>query len=425
MLSLVKTQILDSFEKGPVRRSLFSNGAVSLFHQFEGMESCCVNLYFLAGSYFEQAPYHGIAHVLEHMLFRSERSQSILKEVEALGAHINAYTYKEYVCFELECAAHDLDKYLGKFLSLFFRAEFTSKDLALEKKVILQELREDKDDHETQAIEYIYKKNFDERLGHSVGGDMKRVRSFSVNDLNAYYRRFFRPERMILSVVSGSSGDNVENALLDQMKQRKDWSTRSKEVFRLRGKKKYCRLNHVRTRLVRSMESSLMVYSFDATSLGHKDYYTFLILDEFLFGGMSSVMFQELREKNAYVYGLSSALNAYTDAGNYLMIFQSQKKDEAKLKSKVESLLEKVALRQIDEITLSNIKDRIIKSWKLSFDDMLERNEYLAEFEMRARNDFSLQTQIKELLGIKSDDVQKVLKKIMTRPYSLVLMGKK
>ena len=117
MTKIKSTEINKTFEKGPVRRSLFSNGAVSLFHQFKGMESACANLYILAGSIFESPEEHGIAHVIEHMLFKEEKTNSVVREMEKEGAQINAYTYKEYVCFELECASTKLESFLPKFLS--------------------------------------------------------------------------------------------------------------------------------------------------------------------------------------------------------------------------------------------------------------------------------------------------------------------
>ncbi len=118
-VTLKETQILKSFEKGPVRRSLFDNGAVSLYHHFKGMESACANLYFLAGSIFESESEEGIAHVIEHMLFKDEGSNDLVKELEREGAQVNAYTYKEYVCFELDCPSELLPRFLPKFLSLF------------------------------------------------------------------------------------------------------------------------------------------------------------------------------------------------------------------------------------------------------------------------------------------------------------------
>ncbi|MEX0797984.1 MAG: pitrilysin family protein [Bacteriovoracaceae bacterium] len=423
MTKLKSSQIIKSFEKGPVRRSLFSNGAVSLFHQFKGMESACVNLYFLAGSVFEKKGQHGIAHVIEHMLFKEERAGSLVQEMESKGAQINAYTYKEYVCFELDCAADSLDEFLPKFLSLFLNPVFNSKDLALEKKVILQELREDKDDHETEGLEYLYKKNFNEALGHPIGGAIGNVKSFRVKDLETFYKKFYRPERMILSVVGGKKFDSLEKIYMDEFAKAGQKERQQIKPFRLEKKERFSKLKHASAKLKRPMESSIVFYAFDGASIFHPDYYNYLALDEYLLGGMSSKLFMELREKNAYVYGLGSAINTYAACGSYIMIFHTLKKNVGKLRDKVDEALEELAQKGPPAKDIEAIKKRLAQAWSLGFDDMLERNEYLAEMEMLNFSDFSLAGQIQRLNHVSAESVQALVKKIFKSKYSLLIMN--
>lgn len=419
MSKLVSTKTTTTFEKGPVRRSLFRNGAVSLFHQFKGMESACANLYFLAGSIFEGPKQEGIAHVIEHMLFKEESSNNLVQEMEKDGAQINAYTYKEYVCFELECAGVLLPKFLPKFLSLFLSPVFNSKDLALEKKVILQELREDKDDHETEGIEYLYKKNFDRALGHSIGGSIGNVKSFTVKDLQKFYKKYYRPERMVLSVVSGKRFDSLERIVSEAFKD----DQRSAPPQRLKSLERFSKLNHVQTKLKRSMESSILYYSFDGVSVFHQDYYNFLILDEFLLGGMSSKLFVELREKRAYVYGLGSALNAYAKQGSYMMIFHALKKNIPKVRELVDEVLQEISEKGFDPQEIEAIKKRLMLGWRLGFDDMLERNEYIAEIEMLGEGDFGLTRQEAKLALVTPLSLKKLVRKIISNEYSSLVVS--
>ena len=418
MTKIKSTEINKTFEKGPVRRSLFSNGAVSLFHQFKGMESACANLYILAGSIFESPEEHGIAHVIEHMLFKEEKTNSVVREMEKEGAQINAYTYKEYVCFELECASTKLESFLPKFLSLFLNPVFNKKDLALEKKVILQELREDKDDHETEGLEYIYKKNFNAALGHSIGGSIKNVNSFTPKDLEQFYKKYYTPNRMVLSVVSGKKFERLEEIFCSQFS-----STKNSRPFRIKNKHRFSKLEHVKTRLKRTMESSIVYYSFDGASIFHKDYYNFMVLDEYLFVGMSSKFFVELREKHGLVYGLGSALNSYYNQGNYIMIFNTHKTNVKKLQGKVEEVFSQFIEDGIGEKEVESIKERVALGWRLGFDDMLERNEYLAELELLNMKDYSLSAQVKRLDEVSSKNMQSLVKKIFKSKYTKLVMS--
>lgn len=420
MARLVSSKTIKTFEKGPVRRSLFDNGAVTLFHQFPGMESACVNLYFLAGSIFESEDEEGVAHVIEHMLFKEEGSSSLVNEMERDGAEINAYTYKEYVCFELGCAADSLPKFLPKFLSLFLNPIFKEKELSLEKKVVIQELREDKDDHETEGLEYLYKQNFKRDLGHSIGGTISEVKKFEVRDLNKYYKKYYRPERMVLSICSGKAFVGLEKILSNAFPSKK---AQKKKPYRLKCVRKMSKLNHVNKKLKRKMESSIIFYSFDGPSIFHSNYYAFNILDEYLLGGMSSKLFVDLREKNALVYGLGSALNSYAKEGSYMMIFHTQKKNIEKVKLKVNSALHEIAYKGISEDEVEAIKGRIARAWSLGFDDMYERSEFLAELEMLGVEDFSLKGQTHILKAVSADDIRKLAQNMIKNEFSSLTMS--
>ena len=422
MINIIKQESIKSFEKGPIRRSLFSNGSVSLFHQFKGMESAIVNIYFLAGSVFEKPHEYGISHVIEHMLFKEAQDSKVIKELEFAGAEINAYTYKEHVCFEMSCSAKKLKEFYPKFVSLFFNPHFDEDALKLEKKVIIQELKEDGDDHETFGMEYLYKKNFDHKLGHSIGGSIKNVRSFTTSDLMSFYKKYYTSDRLIISVVSGHAFKNFESSTLDVM--REYLPNKQLRPKRLKKIKKFSKLSHSTTKLKRKMESSIVFYSFDGVSVHHKDYYPLLILDDYLFEGMSSLFFDELREKLGIVYGMGSAINAYADQGSYIMVFNTHKNNVKTLYQTVISVLNKLTEKDDMSQDITHIRERIKDAWVLAFDSMHERCEYFAEVEMFEGNDFSVQKIIDKLDQVKTGDVQRVVKRLLQYESSRLTLGK-
>jgi len=423
MIKLLESKINKSFEKGPIRRSLFSNGTVSLFHEFKGMESCVVNVYFLAGSIFEKPEEYGISHVIEHMLFKEGEGQNTIKELEYAGAEINAYTYKEHVCFEMSCSAKKLKYFFPKFLSLFLQPNFDKKALALEKNVIIQELKEDGDDHETFGMEYLYKKNFSEELGHSIGGTIKNVRSFTTEQLSKYYKKWYSGDRMIISAVSGYSYNSfdvdLEAVMNDYM------PIKEKKPKRLKNYQKLSKLNHINTKLKRKMESSIVFYSFNALSVNHPDYYNLLVLDDLLFEGMSSILFDILREKLGIVYGMGSAINSYAREGSYIMVFNTKKNNVALLDKTIKETLNAITTDKSLLAGTEEIIERIQEAWLLAFDSMSERCEYFAEVEMFSGNDFSLQKIIAKLNQVTPDKLQKTLIKLIdNKNHSRLILGK-
>lgn len=418
MIRVKSINTIQDFEKGPIRRSLFDNGAVSLFHEQKGVSSAVVNLYFLAGSIFEQESEYGISHVIEHMLFKEGGKSSLVSELEFHGAEINAYTYKEYVCFEMTCLASKLENFLPKFLKLFLNPVFDLKELKLEKNVVVQELKEDKDDHETHAIEYLFKKNFNAKLGHSIGGSITNVKTFKKADLEKYYNRFFTPDRMILSITSGKKLRSLEDILSKEM-----FRTKEKSPFRLTSSSKFGKMNHFKTKLTRKMENSIVMFSFDGLSLGHKNYYDLMILDEILFEGLSSVYFKILREDNGLVYGLGSSINSFEKTGNYVMVFNTQTKNIKTLKKLVLDTLWNLTKNEIESELIDGIIDRTIGNWEMSFDDPGERCEYIALEEIYNTNKYSIENMKKEIKKVTPIRIKKLLKKMLFNGYSELVIG--
>ena len=422
MIKLVNTKLINSYEKGPIRRSLFSNGAVSLFHQFKGMNSAVVNLYFLAGSFFESEKEHGLAHVIEHMLFKESENGSLLKELEAKGAQINAYTYKEYVCFELECLAIRLEEFLPKFFRLFFEPVFNDKDLRIEKKVIIQEIKEDKDDHETEGLEILFDKNFKRPIGHPIAGAIKNVNSFNTKDLKRYYNRYFTADRMILSVVSGKPLKTLEKIFLDSMPKRM-WH--HKNPFRLKPNKKIGKVEHFNTFLNRKMENCVVYYSFDGVSLEHKNYYDLTVLDDLLFEGLTSKFFLRLREELGIIYGLGSSINSFATTGNYVMVFNTQKKYLKLLDQEVNELFTKYSTQMFLESELNSTKERILDAVEMSFDDMQERSEFVAMEELYDTHDFSSKSLKKKMADVSSSSIMSLINTMSKRGMTRLVLGPK
>lgn len=422
MLKVLKTVNILNYEKGPIRRSLFSNGAVSLFHQFKGMKSASVNLYFLAGSYFEHEADYGISHVIEHMLFKEEDNDSVVKTLERLGAQVNAYTYKEYVCFELECLASRLDQFLPMFLSLFFNPVFKTKFLEIEKKIIIQELKEDKDDHEVEGLEIIFNKNFDAKFGHAVGGSLKNVKQTSIQSMFKFYHKFFTADRMVLSIVSGKQHKLIEKTLLDTMPARMNIKAKP---FRLGHNSIKGKMKHFNSHLVRKTENNIVYYSMDGLSLEHTHYYDLMILDELLFEGMTSKFFLLLREELGLIYGLGSAINSFYNTGNYVMIFNTQKQNISVLDKNIRNVIDFYSANEFSVEEVQATKNRVLDSFEMSSDSMGERCEFIAMEELFNTKQYSLASMKTKLDKVTPKSIRMLLNKLLKRKMSRLILGPK
>lgn len=418
----LQTTIIKDFEKGPIRRSLFSNGAVSLFHKAKGFSGAKIQLHFIAGSMFEKESEYGLSHVVEHMIFK-EIDTDYIKELEMAGASVNAYTYKENVCFEMSCLSSNVTKLLPTFLRKFLCMNFTEDVFQKEKQVIIKEIKEDADDHETQAIEYIFKKNFTDDLGHSIGGNISQVNSFKRNDLQKYYDEHFLPERMILSIVSGKDNNKVEEILETEMGN--VFKDKKTKPFRLKSKNKIAKLNHFNSNLKRKMENSLLVFSFNGPSILSDKFYEYAVLDELLFEGLSSIFFKKLRVEIPLVYGYGSTVNCFSNCGNYVMVFNAQAKDIKEIKYVFKKTMADLSDSEFEASEVESIKKRILDHWEISFDDLEERVEFIAGNEIYQLNEYSIESVRSKIKNVTPKTLKLLLRSLINSEFSSLVLGPK
>lgn len=409
MLKIINTEIIDNMKKGPIRRSLFSNGAVVLFHHCKGFSGAKINLNFLAGSMFESKDQFGLAHLIEHLIFK-EVETNIVRDLELKGAEINAYTYKENVCFEMSCLAKKVTDLIPQFLDLFFTLDFTEEQLEKEKLIVIQELNEDKDDHETQGIEKIFNKNFCQDLGHPIGGVASRIKAYTREEVFHFYQKYFRPERMILTIVAGKELKKIEPLFQSQMEQR--FKFKKSKPFRIKTVNKIKKLNHTKMSIKKKMESAFLFYSFDGPSVECSSYYDYIILDEVLFEGMSSLFFKKFREENAYVYGLGSSINSFGSMGNYIMMFNTQNENIKPIKKGIKEVLNQLMVNGVSNLEIDLIKERIIDAWEIAFDDIDERADYISDNEIYQLHHLDITSLKKTVRAVNLKSITKLLTKI-------------
>ncbi len=406
MLSKAQESKLNYIKKGPIYRSLFYDGSTLLFHHAKGFASAKIHINFFAGSIYESEHEYGLAHFIEHLLFKEIKTHYV-EELEGMGAEINAFTSKEIICFELSCLANKVEKCLELFMNLISKLEFTDKHFEQEKKVIFQELKEDSDDHELVGLELIYKKCFPAEYGHSVGGDLKSVKGITKEQVKKFYKKYFKPNRRIITIVSGdNSYENCRDLLSGFIKTKKEIKPVRLEL----GKRKET-LYKFRKEMKRKMETAIVFKIFPAPTIDHIDYFSFVVLDQYLFDGLSSVFFKEFREKKPLVYGLGSDLNSYAQFANYVMTFNTQNKYVDKILNGVDSVIGKLTKDSISSEIIEKIKQNLIDNYDASFDSLEERADFITDNEIYGKVMLDRKILIKELNKINGQTISEIIDK--------------
>jgi predicted Zn-dependent peptidase len=364
---------------------------------------------------------YGLTHLIEHMLFKDHRRSEIIKSLEIEGAEINAFTYKEYVCFEMFTAHLNLSTHLDQFLQLFLNPSFNELDFEREREVIAQELHEEIDDHQMMGLEYLVGEYFGPAYGHPVGGNIKDVRKFTFTKMKKYFSRNFKSNKIILSVISGENY-NINKAFVKNLNTF-PLNVFNQKLYRLKPTKAKSHKFTKKLKQEKTIESASLFFQFSGPAIFSEQYFHFLILDQFLTEGLSALLFRKLREERSLIYSLGSSLNAFQKEGNYILFFNVHP-ENLKETTKV---LKEVLLKLDEELTnkvLEQIKARIILDYRMAMDSMDFRNELIADAEIY-QVPFDVEYYFDQINQVKYKNLIKIFKLFKPSEYSTLQISKR
>lgn len=416
-------KILSHFERGKISRTEFENGAVFLHHKTPRVKGVVVSVWFLAGSRDEKKDEHGLAHLLEHMIFKGGsaiKGTELLALMESMGAELNAYTTKEYICFDLSCLATDLPRIFPLFLDLIFSPSFNQDEFHKEKNVVLQEIREDRDNHELEAEEKVFSKSFPVDLGHPIAGSIKSVSSFTIKKLTHFYYEHFVPHKMVISMVGDNKAEKYSELLSELFSRykltKKHKPTRRKMLTNIGS------INHFREVMKRGGENPYLFLTCKTGPIDCDYRADFMILNHYLGEGMSSRFFKALREEEGLVYSISSYINNFSDNGSMVMGLTTKEKNLPKIEGKIKDIFADVALHGIGEERLISCKRQILSSWEMGFDDMDEINQHIGRGELYRSHVLSFKEISKIVHEVSDERIKFVTQSMLESGFSSLIL---
>ena len=303
-----------------VQKFNLANGVTVLIDEMQDVRSFALGFFVRAGSGEEPADKRGISHFLEHVLFKRTRKRSavqIAREIDRLGGDLDAFTTKEYTGFY----AHTLDSRFPEALDLVgdivLSPAFDSIDIEVERGVILEEIGE-ANDNPDDLVHEMFVRSFwkGHPLGAPILGTAETVKSIGLGELYRYYRSRYTPDNLIVSVAGHVRAAEVLPAVERLFRRR---GARPESAERRRMGKPHSH-QHLLLKSRRGLEQVHVCLGVEGPSYGSDRRFATNLLDIVLGGGMSSRLFQEVREKRGLVYSIASALNSYR-LGGYEAIY--------------------------------------------------------------------------------------------------------
>ena len=336
----------------------FSNG-IRLIHQRSGYSDiahCAIIIN--AGTRDESAGKEGLAHFIEHVLFKGttkRKSIHILNRLEVVGGELNAYTTKEETCIHASFMKQHFERAMELMCDIVFNSVFPAKELEKEKEVIIDEIRTYLDSPSEQIFDDFESQIFaNHTLGNPVLGTFETVKSFTRKDIFDFIKDNYFTDKMVVSVVGDFDFEKVQTMCAKFIQQVKPkLNAPARKPFKIYKPKQIT--------VAKTTEQAHFILGCTAYSFKDNKRIKLVLLNNILGGpGMNSRLNLTVREKYGYTYNIESNYTAYSDAGIFSLYLATEKKLLNKTIALAKKELNRLCEEQIKPTQLSQYKQQLI-----------------------------------------------------------------
>ncbi|MDN5852576.1 MAG: insulinase family protein, partial [Actinomycetia bacterium] len=311
--------LLTAEEGGLVRRTVLPGGLRVVTEAMPGVRSATIGIWVGVGSRDESPELAGASHFLEHLLFKGTRNRSAVEisaALEAVGGEMNAFTSRELTCFHARVIDSDLPLAIDVLSDMVTSSVLSPADVDVERGVILEEIAMNDDDPDDVVHNLIAAQSWaGSRLGAPVAGDPATVETLTQAQIADYYRGRYRPESMVVSVAGNVDHDAVVGQVRKAFESAGALDDRAAAPMAARRGGRAVPFSSGVSVLERSTEQANVVLALAGLPRGDERRHALGVLNTAMGGGMSSRLFQEVREKRALAYAVYSFTTQYADAG--------------------------------------------------------------------------------------------------------------
>lgn len=350
-------------------RHTFKSGVRLVINSLPYGRSASMGIYVRNGSRDEDIMQGGISHFIEHMLFKGTQNRTaseIAEEMDVMGGQLNAYTTKEYTCYYARVLNDNFESAADILCDMYFNSRFDEEDIQREASVIVEEINmyEDTPDElvfdELQAG--IWKNN--NALGRPILGTAESVKSFKRSDFISYMRGHYRPDNTVVAVAGNVDSKRVIDTLEQYFGS--PWETDNNiKPFQPAEYQTCNRRRH------KDIEQVHICMTYKGIPIGDKYMYDMNVLNTILGGGMSSRLYQTIREKYALAYSIYSYMSCYMDAGIFTVYAGVNPEYEEKTKKLIVSEIKGIFTDRISDEAIEKAKSQIKSNYLLGLDSTI------------------------------------------------------
>ncbi len=348
------------------------NGLRVVTDAIPGLETTSIGVWVDTGSRNEDPEINGVSHLLEHMAFKGTERRSaraIAEEVEAVGGHLNAYTSSEQTAYLARVLKDDVGLAVDILADILQHSVFDESELTRERAVVVQEIGQTRDTPDDMVFELFQEAAYPEQpLGRSILGTVERVNGFARQTLMDYMAERYRAPRMV-AVAAGA----IEHASFVDMIGDAFGALGAGEV----APPAPARYAGGERRSERDLEQVHLVLGFNGVAYNDPRFYAAQVYSTVLGGGMSSRLFQEVREKRGLAYAVYSFTSSYVDGGTIGVYAGTGASELATVVPVIADELTKLASAHVDAAELSRARAQLKAGLMMSLESSMARCEQL------------------------------------------------
>lgn len=393
------------------------NGLRVVSDTMDQVETVSLGAWVEVGARDEDADINGISHLLEHMAFKGTQrrdAKAIAEEIENVGGHLNAYTTRESTAYYAKIMKEDMPLAVDIIADILQHSVMDSTELSREQDVIVQEINQSFDTPDDVVFDYFQETAFpDQALGRPVLGTADLVRAMTPDTLLGYMGKHYSATGMVFAAAGNLDHQRLVDLAEDAFDSLPEPTNGGHEQARYVGGDSH---------QTRDLEQAHVLVGLEGMAFDDPDFYAASVMSTVLGGGMSSRLFQEIREKRGMAYAIYAYLQCYTDGGLFGVYAGTDK-------SQVEELVPLI-FAQIKEISgglldteIARARAQIKAGILMSLESTSSRSEQLARQMMVFKKPLSIEDTIAKVEAVDEDAIKRVAERLLASPPTLTTLG--
>ena len=409
-----------------VRRTVLPSGLRIVTEEVPSVRSAAIGIWVNVGSRDETPAVAGASHFLEHLLFKGTTRRTALEisaTIEAVGGEMNAFTSKEYTCFYARVIDTDLPMAIDVVSDLITSSIVSALDVDAERKVVLEEIAM-RDDDPSDLVHDLYAETYygNTTLGRPILGTIKSIKEMSRSSVFNYYKKKYLPQDLVVAVAGNIKHKRVVAMVIDALSRHNFLDVKGAPQIRPNTPVKTKPMQSVGL-LTRKTEQAHMFYGMEGVARSDERRFAMGVLASALGGGMSSRLFQEIREKRGLAYSVYAYAQQFAGSGQIGFYAGCNPTKAIEVVEIIREVLADVAENGMSHEEIERAKGAVRGSLVLSQEDSASRMSRIGKNEIVYGQVMGFDDILKAIARVNPSDVREIASEYLTKSPTLALVG--